>query len=63
MYVAQAIFVNINASLFPRLKCRPNYWATSAIFKKLPKVNNQPMGEKSANLVTLFGRVLLVRKQ
>jgi hypothetical protein len=28
-------------------------WATSAIFKILPKVNNRPLGEYSPNLVTL----------
>jgi hypothetical protein len=28
-------------------------WHTSVIFKKLPKVRNHPMGEKSPNLVTL----------
>jgi hypothetical protein len=27
-------------------------WSTSAI-KKLPKVNNRPLGENSTNLVTL----------
>jgi hypothetical protein len=30
----------------------PKIWATSAI-KKLPKVNNRPIGEISPNLVTL----------
>jgi hypothetical protein len=29
-------------------------WAISAIFIKLPKVNDRPMGENSPNLVTLF---------
>jgi hypothetical protein len=29
--------------------------AISVIFKKLPKVNNHPMGENSPNLVTLLG--------
>jgi hypothetical protein len=28
-------------------------WATSVIFKKLPKVNNHPMGEIGPNLVTM----------
>jgi hypothetical protein len=28
-------------------------WATSVIFKKLPKINNHPMGKISPNLVTL----------
>jgi hypothetical protein len=31
-------------------------WATSVIFKKLPKVNNRPMGENSPHLVDLFLR-------
>jgi hypothetical protein len=30
-------------------------WVTSVIFKKLPKVNNYPLGENSPNLVTLPG--------
>jgi hypothetical protein len=29
-------------------------WATSVIFKKLPKVNNHLLGENSPNLVTLI---------
>jgi hypothetical protein len=28
-------------------------WATSVIFKKLPKANNHPLGENDPNLVTL----------
>jgi hypothetical protein len=28
-------------------------WASLGIFEKSPKVSNHPMGEKSANLVTL----------
>jgi hypothetical protein len=28
-------------------------WATCGIFKKVPKVNNNPMGENWLNLVTL----------
>jgi hypothetical protein len=28
--------------------------STSVIFKKLPKVNDRPIGENSPNLVTLF---------
>jgi hypothetical protein len=31
-------------------------WDTSVIFKKLPNVNNHPMGEYSPNLVTLSAR-------
>jgi hypothetical protein len=34
-------------------------WATSVIFKKLPKVNNRPLGENSPNLVTLLQRPIL----
>jgi hypothetical protein len=30
-------------------------WAISIIFKKLPKVNNRPLGENSPNLATLSG--------
>jgi hypothetical protein len=29
-------------------------WTTLAIFRKTPKVNNQPMAETSPNLVTLL---------
>jgi hypothetical protein len=28
-------------------------WATSVMFKKMPKVNKRPLGENSPNLVTL----------
>jgi hypothetical protein len=31
-----------------------NLWATSVIFKKLPKENNLPIGEKAHNLVALI---------
>jgi hypothetical protein len=34
----------------------PQNVATFVIFKKLPKVNNRPLGENSPNLVTLFVR-------
>jgi hypothetical protein len=34
-----------------------NVVATFVILKNLPKVNNDPMGEKSHNLVTLLGSV------
>jgi hypothetical protein len=36
-------------------------WATSVIFKKLPKENNRPIGNYSPNLVTL-GKEHLVKK-
>jgi hypothetical protein len=39
---------------FKRGKSSPKMWATSESFKKLPKVNNDPIGEKSPNLVTLI---------
>jgi hypothetical protein len=29
-------------------------WDTSVVFKQLPKVNNRPLGENLANLVTLM---------
>jgi hypothetical protein len=32
---------------------KTNFWATSAIFKELPKVNKSPMGENFPDLVTL----------
>jgi hypothetical protein len=34
-------------------KSSPKIRATSALFKKLPKVNNHPTGENSPNPVTL----------
>jgi hypothetical protein len=38
-------------------KSRPNFWSTSAIFKKtLIKVNSRLIGEKLPNLVTLVIR-------
>jgi dihydrofolate reductase len=37
-------------------KSSSNIWATFAIFKKLTKVQNHPLGENSPNLVIL-GRV------
>jgi hypothetical protein len=36
-------------------------WPTFVIFKKIAKVNNQPMGENSANLVTLTVKDVAVR--
>jgi hypothetical protein len=38
---------------FPGEKSSPKIWATSIFIKKLPKINNHPMGENSPNLVTL----------
>jgi hypothetical protein len=35
-------------------KSGPTIWASFVIFKKLPKVNTHPIGEKSPNLVTLL---------
>jgi hypothetical protein len=39
-------------------KSIPNILATSATFRKLPKVNNHPNGENSPNLVTLVKGLL-----
>jgi hypothetical protein len=50
---AQLIFVKIISSSFPWVKRTPIMRATSVIKKKLPKVNNHPIDENSANLVTL----------
>jgi hypothetical protein len=36
----------------------PKNLATSVLKKKLPKENNQPIGENSPNLVTLRGSLL-----
>jgi hypothetical protein len=41
-------------------KSRPNIWGISAIFKKLPKENNHPVGEISPNLVTLLASFYLL---
>jgi hypothetical protein len=35
------------------IKNRPKILGTTAIFKKLPEVNNYPVGKNSLNLVTL----------
>jgi hypothetical protein len=43
----------INTQLFPTIKSIQNKTVTSEIFKKLPKENNNPLGENSPNLVTL----------
>jgi hypothetical protein len=34
-------------------KSNPKIWGTVVIFKKLPKTNISPTGEKSPNLITL----------
>jgi hypothetical protein len=52
---AQPIFVNIYSLLFSLKKRGPNVLATLIILKELPKVNNCPTVENSANLVTLPG--------
>jgi uncharacterized membrane protein YoaK (UPF0700 family) len=49
--VAQLIFIKINAY---RGKSSPKIVCTSAIFQKLTKVNNRPIGEKSPNLVIML---------
>jgi hypothetical protein len=46
-------FAKINTQLFPTIKSIQNKTVTSEIFKKLPKENNNPLGENSPNLVTL----------
>jgi hypothetical protein len=35
-------------------KSRPTMWNAFVINKKVPKINNHPMGEKWPNLVTLI---------
>jgi hypothetical protein len=52
--VAQCIFAKLMHNLYHG-KSSPKMWVTSVIFKKLPKVNNYPLGENSPNLVTLPG--------
>jgi hypothetical protein len=51
--VAQSIFRKKIVRNFYREKRSPKIRATSVIIKKLPKVNNHPIGENSPNLVTL----------
>jgi hypothetical protein len=47
-------FIKTNAHAnFTGEKSSPQVWSTTVVFKKLPKVNNSPIGEKSSNLVTL----------
>jgi hypothetical protein len=46
-------FLKNNLLSFTVNKSSPIIWATSVIFKRLSKVNNHPIGEKSPNLVTL----------
>jgi hypothetical protein len=38
---------------YTKEKSSPKFWASIAIFKKIPKVHNHPMDENSPNLVTL----------
>jgi hypothetical protein len=45
-------------------KSSTNMWATSVIFKRLPKVNNHLLGENSPNLITLilcYNKALFVK--
>jgi hypothetical protein len=37
-----------------RAKSSQQFWATSVMFKELPKVNNHPIGQNSPNQVTLI---------
>jgi hypothetical protein len=46
-------FVKISAQLLPRKKTNFGGPLFKFFFKKLPKENNRPMGEKSPNPVTL----------
>jgi type IV secretory pathway TraG/TraD family ATPase VirD4 len=43
-------------------KSSQTFWATSLIFKKLPKESSRPMGENSSNLVTLVSLLLYAQK-
>jgi hypothetical protein len=47
------LVLSISILNFYRGKKKPNTWAISVIFKKVPKVNNHPIGKNSPNLVTL----------
>jgi hypothetical protein len=47
-------FVKIDFTTFTVEKSSPSIWAISVIFKKLPKVNNHPIGDNSPNPVTLL---------
>jgi hypothetical protein len=40
-------------------KKKKKIWAIAVICLKLPKVNNDPIGENSPNLVTLLGNPLI----
>jgi hypothetical protein len=51
--VAEHIFVQNYVMYFFREKSGPKVWATSVIFKELSKVNNYPLCENSANMVTM----------
>jgi hypothetical protein len=54
MYIAQPIFVKIDVSRGKKVS-RKFTLHTSAISQKVPKVNNHPIGDNWANLVTLGG--------
>jgi hypothetical protein len=52
--LSRPIFAEVNTLLlFTVEKSCPQNWAASAIFKKLPKEKNRPLGKNSPNLVTL----------
>jgi hypothetical protein len=51
----QPIFSQNKNTTFNVEKSSPTIWAISVSFRKLPKVSNRPRGEKSPNLVGLFG--------
>jgi hypothetical protein len=42
-------------------KSSQKIWATSEIFKELPKVNNQPIAKNSPKLVTLTAPSLFLQ--
>jgi hypothetical protein len=48
---------------FNRGKNCPKIWATSVIFKKTTKANNDPIGEKSSYLATLAVLDMLKKDQ
>jgi hypothetical protein len=58
--VAQNVFCQNQCITSTEGKGAPKIGASSVIFKKMPKVNNHPMGEYSPNLVTLIGSIIFV---
>jgi hypothetical protein len=57
-------FLSVLSHIFTMEICIPQicYIDTSAIFKKLPLVNNRPLGENSPNLVTLVLQMMQKRR-